>query len=121
MPVRLMCGDRGFGNKDAQKALAGEEPARKDHVASKSVVEFEEQMEDAQFRESQQRRAQTEGRVGIIKNVFMPGRSLSKGMDSRRQELSWIMLSHNLRVLACKRIAERKAREVRRKALDRTG
>ena len=65
--------------------------------------------------------AQTEGRVGIIKNVFMDGRSLSKGMDSRRQELSWIMLSHNLRVLACKRIAEKEARESRRRALRKTG
>jgi len=121
MPVRLMCGDRGFGNTDTQRALAEEEPARKDHVASKSVVEFKAQMEDCDFRESQQRRAQTEGRVGIIKNVFMSGRSLSKGMDSRRQELSWIMLSHNLRVLACKRIAEKQAREIRREALAKTG
>jgi hypothetical protein len=121
MPVRLMCGDRGFGNKDAQRALAREEPARKDHVASKSVVDFTEQMEDCDFRESQQRRAQTEGRVGIIKNVFMSGRSLSKGLDSRRQELSWIMLSHNLRVLACKRIAEKQARESRREALAKAG
>ncbi len=118
--VRLMCGDRGFGNMEIQRTLAEQDPARKDHVAAKSVVEFEEQMNDDEFRESQQRRAQTEGRVGIIKNVFMSGRSLSKGLDSRRQELSWIMLSHNLRVLACKRIAEKKARESRREALART-
>jgi hypothetical protein len=121
VPVKLMCGDRGFGNTDKQRDLAGQDPARKDHVASKSVVEFEAQMEDDDFRDSQQRRAQTEGRVGIIKNVFMSGRSLSKGMDSRRQELSWIMLSHNLRVLACKRIAEKQVREQRRRALAKTG
>jgi len=40
---------------------------------------------------------------------------------TRRQELSWIMLSHNLRVLACKRIAEKEARESRRRALRKTG
>jgi len=119
--VKLMCGDRGFGNKENQRILAEQDPARKDHVAAKSVVEFDEQMKDAEFRESQKRRAQTEGRVGIIKNVFMSGRSLSKGMDSRRQELAWIMLSHNLRVLACKRIAEKQAREIRREALAKTG
>jgi len=121
MPVKLMCGDRGFGNADTRATLATQEPSRKDHVASKSVVKFEEQMEDDAFRESQQRRAQTEGRVGIIKNVFMSGRSLSKGLDSRRQELSWIMLSHNLRVLAAKRIAEKAARESRREALAKAG
>lgn len=121
MPVKLMCGDRGFSNEDTRRNLAEDDPARKDHVASKSVVKFNEQMQDAGFRESQQRRAQTEGRVGIVKNVFMDGRSLSKGMDSRRQELSWIVLSHNLRVLACKRIAEKQARESRRRALRKTG
>ena len=121
MPVKLMCGDRGFSNEATQRILAEDDPARKDHIASKSVVKFNEQMKDAEFRESQQRRAQTEGRVGIIKNVFMSGRSLSKGMDSRRQELAWIMLSHNLRVLACKRIAEKQARENRREALAKTG
>jgi len=120
MPVKLMCGDRGFSNADTQRGLAGQDPDRKDHIASKSVVEFEAQLEDENFRESQQRRAQTEGRVGIIKNVFMPGRSLSKGLDSRRQELSWIMLSHNLLVMARKRIAEKQARQSRREALART-
>ena len=121
MPVSLMCGDRGFANKKMQTLLSEKDPARKDHIASRSVVEFEAQMKDDGFRESQRRRSQTEGRIGIIKNVFMSGRSLSKGMDSRRQELSWIMLSHNLRVLASKRIAEEKARESRRKALAKTG
>lgn len=121
MPVKLMCGDRGFSNEGTQRKLAEDDPVRKDHIASKSVVKYNEQMKDVEFRESQQRRAQTEGRVGIVKNVFMDGRSLSKGMDSRRQELSWIMLSHNLRVLACKRIAEKEARESRRRALRKTG
>ncbi len=119
--VKLMCGDRGFGNKENQRILAEQDPARKDHIAAKGVTEFAEQMTDAEFCESQRRRAQTEGRVGIIKNVFMSGRSLSKGLESRRQELCWIMLSHNLRVLACKRIAEKQAREERRRALAKTG
>ncbi len=76
MPVGLMCWDRGFGNKEIQRDLAEKDPARKDHIASKSLVEFNEQMEDSEFRESQQRRAQTEGRIGIIKNVFTPLRSV---------------------------------------------
>ena len=121
VPVLLMCADKGFSNKAVQEELSGKEPARKDHVASKSVEKFSGQLEDGQFRASQKRRAQTEGRIGIIKNVFMSGRSLSKGLVSRRQELAWIMLSHNLRVLARKRIGEKKNREIRRQALDKAG
>jgi len=120
-PVLLVCGDRGFSNKKTQFELSEEEPARKDHIAVKSVAEFETQLLDDEFRTSQRRRAQTEGRIGIVKNVFMSGRSLSKGLDSRRRELSWIMLSHNLLVLARKRIGEKENREARREARTRTG
>jgi hypothetical protein len=120
-PVLPVCGDRGFSNKKTQFELSEEEPARKDHIAVKSVAEFETQLLDDEFRTSQRRRAQTEGRIGIVKNVFMSGRSLSKGLDSRRRELSWIMLSHNLLVLARKRIGEKENREARREARTRTG
>ena len=121
VPVLLVCGDKGFSNKKTRIQLSESEPERIDHIASKSVTEFAEQLEDGEFRASQQRRAQTEGRIGILKNVFMPGRSRSKGLASRRQELEWIMLSHNLRVLACKRIREKANRDKRREARARAG
>jgi len=72
-------------------------------------------MEDSEYRASQKRRAQTEGRIGILKNVYLNGRSLSKGLESRRQEMSWIILAHNLNKLAQRRIAEQKSREEKRK------
>lgn len=59
MPVRLMCGDRGFANKAIQQNLAEEDPERKDHVAARGVAEFAEQMKDGEFRKSQTRRGQT--------------------------------------------------------------
>lgn len=110
--LKLICADRGFSSKEKQAKLAGDAPERKDHITLKSVPELKQAMKDTGFRDSQKRRAQTEGRVGIIKNAYMPGRSLSKGLDSRRQELSWIMLAHNLRKLANKRIFEKEAREL---------
>lgn len=115
IPLKLISGDRGFSCREGQAKLAGDDPGRKDHITPKSVPELKQAMEDAQFRDSQKRRAQTEGRVGIIKNAYMPGRSLSKGLNSRRQELAWIMLAHNLGKLANRRITEREERERLRK------
>jgi hypothetical protein len=46
------------------------------------------------------RRAQTEGRIGILKNVFI-GESLSgKGYAHQRLEVAWSILAHNLWVIA---------------------
>ena len=53
--------------------------------------------------------------MAIITNAYQRGRNLSKGLESQRQELRWVMLAHNLRILSRKLIAERKAREDDRK------
>ncbi|MDF1712637.1 MAG: hypothetical protein P1U90_10395 [Akkermansiaceae bacterium] len=68
---------------------------------------------DPDFCRSQTRRAQTEARVAIITNNYQGGRSLSKGLESKRQELRWVMFAHNLRILSRKLLAERAAREER--------
>jgi len=55
---------------------------------------------DDSFRAAQKRRAQTEGRIGILKNVFI-GDSLSgKGYNHQRIEIAWSILAHNLWILA---------------------
>ena len=115
-----MCGDRGYVSKREQSRVGKSRTGLKDHITPKNPFELREKMKDAEFRDSQKRRAQTEGRIGIIKNVYLSGRSLSKGLESRRQEMSWIMLAHNLNKLAQKRIAEQKAREQKRKTLNLT-
>jgi hypothetical protein len=78
-------------------------------------VKLAEKMKDPEFRKSQTRRAQTEARIAIITNNYQRGRSLSKGLDSQRQELRWVMLAHNLRILSRKLIAEEREREKRRR------
>ncbi len=64
--------------------------------------------------ELQRRRAQTEGRVGIVKNVFLGGRMRGKGFAHRELTVIWTVLTHNLRVLARLRLAA--AAEARRAA-----
>jgi hypothetical protein len=48
----------------------------------------------------QRRRAQTEGRIGILKNVFLGGRIRGKGFAHRELTVTWTVLVHNLWVLA---------------------
>ncbi len=118
--ITKMCGDRGYVSKREQARVGKSRPEIKDHITPKNPFELRDKMKDSEFRDSQKRRAQTEGRIGIIKNVYLSGRSLSKGLESRRQEMSWIMLAHNLNKLAQKRISEQKAREKKRKILELT-
>lgn len=57
-------------------------------------------MEDSTFRKIQKRRAQTEARIGILKNAFL-GRPLrSKGFAHREKAVAWAILAHNLWLLA---------------------
>jgi hypothetical protein len=85
-------------------------------ITPKSPARLRKKLKDPAFATSQKRRAQIEARLGIIiTNNSQPGRSLSKGLDSRRQELRWIMLAHNLRGLARKRRREQAAREASQK------
>ena len=105
--------DRGFSDEKFQKKLTQEYPQLTDHICPRSPTKLAEKKQDPEFRKSQTRRAQTEARVAIIANNYQRGRSLSKGLESQRQELRWVMLAHNLRILARKLLAERAAREER--------
>jgi len=103
--------DRGFSDEKTQAKLALDRPELTDHICPRSPTKLTEKKSDRDFMRSQKRRAQTEARVAIITNSYQRGRSLSKGLESQRQELRWVMLAHNLRLLSRKLIAERKARE----------
>jgi hypothetical protein len=56
--------------------------------------------EDESFAGAQKRRAQTEGRIGILKNVFLQGTPRAKGFKNRELQVDWAVLSHNLWVVA---------------------
>jgi hypothetical protein len=103
--------DRGFSDEKMQAQLAVDRPDLADHICPLSPAKLAEKKGDPGFMRSQTRRAQTEARVAIITNSYQRGRSLSKGLGSQRQELRWVMLAHNLRLLARQLNAERAARE----------
>lgn len=114
--LQKVVADRGFSDEKFQSGLAEERPDLTDHICPRSPAKLAEKKTEPDFRKSQTRRAQTEARVAIITNNYQNGRSLSKGLESQRQELRWVMLAHNLRILSRRLLAERAARERRRTA-----
>ena len=116
--IKVVHGDRGTSSAANSKSLA--EMGVADHLGPKAIAAFREKMREEAFARGQKRRAQTEGRISIFKNRFL-GRPLRmKGLDNRKQAVSWAVLSHNLWVLARLRIAQeeerRRQEEARKKA-----
>src|SRR5206468_3591388 len=90
--------DRGFDNLVNREGLA--EDGICNGVCPRSPTALKKRMRSPKFRELQRRRAQTEGRIGIIKNVFLRGRPRCKGFTNRKLTITWTVLVHNLWVLA---------------------
>lgn len=90
--------DRGYSSPTNDKYFV--ENTISNHVCPKAVKALEEKLNDDAFRKNQTRRAQTEGRVGIIQNNFLGKPFRSKGFLSRDIHTSWTVLAHNLWVLA---------------------
>jgi hypothetical protein len=96
--IRALGTDRGFCSAANQALLAAKEIY--DGICPKHPVRLKERMEEERFAQLQRRRSQTEGRMGIFKNVFL-GRPLrAKGFEHREMAVSWQVLTHNLWVLA---------------------
>jgi IS5 family transposase len=96
--LKALGADRGFDSQANQAALA------KEHiyngVCPRSPQQLQQRNASWKFKKLQRRRAQTEGRVSIIKNVFLGGRVRSKGFAHRELTVTWTVLVHNLWVLA---------------------
>ena len=112
--LKLVVGDRGFSEVKTETRIAKNSPYLTNHIFPKPTKLHREKRKDPEFVRSQKRRAQTEARIAILTNNYQRGRSLSKGIASQRMELHWVMLAHNLRVLAQKRLAEERARSLDR-------
>ncbi len=91
-------GDRGFDSADNRGYLGSR--VIENNICPKSVEALREKLRDASFCEKQKRRGQTEGRIGIVKNVFLGSPLRSKGFISRQMSVAWAVLSHNLWVIA---------------------
>jgi hypothetical protein len=101
--------DRGFWSKDITDFLKDKKIYN--GVCPKPPEIMIENTKKSRFRNLQKRRAQTEGRIGILKNVFL-GRPLrNKGFQHRERAVAWAILAHNLWLLSCLPQAEEKIRK----------
>jgi hypothetical protein len=92
--------DRGFCSKHNERVLR--KGTITNGICPKSPVELENRLTDESFVSLQKRRAQTEGRTGIFKNVY-PGRPLRcRDVKHKQQIAAWSVLTHNLWLLAGK-------------------
>jgi hypothetical protein len=90
--------DRGFDSATNQKAL--EDSDIYNGVCPRSPHQLKELGRSWKFKKLQRRRSQTEGRVAILKNVFIGQPMRSKGFKHRELTVSWVVLTHNLWVMA---------------------
>jgi len=90
--------DRGFSSPKNEKYFAAHNILN--HVCPRAVKALQMKLQDEIFRHHQTRRAQTEGRIGIIQNKFLGNPLKSHRFLSREMHISWAVLAHNLWVLA---------------------
>jgi hypothetical protein len=103
--LKAISTDRGFYSQANQEAL--EEDDIYDGICPRSPQELKERGRSWKFKKLQRRRSQTEGRVAILKNVFVGRPMRSKGFENRALTVTWAVLTHNLWVMARMSLAER--------------
>jgi hypothetical protein len=87
-------GDRGLWSQENARYLKGK--GIFNALCPRDPAELGKRMKTKRFRTLQRRRAQTEGRIGILKNAFL-GRPLNtKGFENREGAVTWAVLAHNL-------------------------
>lgn len=107
LAIAKVWGDRGLASQDNSAMLAHRQIG--DGLCPRDARELARRLESEEgFRAGLKRRAGTEARVGVFKNVFL-GRPLpAKGFGHRELAVGWAVLSHNLWVAA--RLAEAAAK-----------
>ena len=96
--LKAVAADRGFDNEVNRVGLA--EEGIYNAVCPRSPQQLRERSGSWKFKRLQRRRGQIEGRISIVKNVFLSGQVRSKGFTHRALTVTWTVLVHNLWVLA---------------------
>lgn len=96
--IKSLTGDRGCQSEKNDKFLAAKNIYSA--LCPRSPLELAEKMQDTKFRKFQKRRAQTEGRIGILKNNFIGGDLCERTFDDKEITVTWAVLTHNLWVIA---------------------
>ena len=99
--------DRGFASAANSRTLkAG---GTFDGLCPRKPTELNRRMKGAKFARLQRRRAQTEGRIGILKQGFLGRPMRAKGFEHRKLALAWGVLTHNLWMFARMRKTKKKS------------
>jgi hypothetical protein len=96
--VSAVATDRGFASAANSRALA--ESDTFDALCPRRPAELHQRMKEKKFARLQRRRAQTEARIGILKQGFLGRPMRAKGFAHRELALAWGVLTHNLWMLA---------------------
>ena len=99
--------DRGFYSAANSRTLR--EGGTFDALCPRPPALLRERMKEAKFARLQRRRAQTEGRIGILKRNFLGRPMRAKGFEHRELALAWGVLTHNLWMLARMRKVKKQA------------
>jgi hypothetical protein len=70
------------------------------NICPRNPHELIERLQSEEFRFHQNRRSQTEGRIGILKNKFTGSPIKNKKFEYKEISVAWAVLTHNLWVLA---------------------
>ncbi len=112
MDVKTAWGDRGLTSKDNSVMLESREI--RDGFCPRDISELSDKLaNEPGFRQGLKRRAGTEARIGIFRNVFCGRPLLAKGFKHRELAVGWAALTHNLWVVARMAEAEKKRKEAR--------
>jgi hypothetical protein len=106
--------DRGFATADNSRTL--KEGGTFDGLCPRKPAELHRRMKGAKFARLQRRRAQTEGRIGILKHGFLGEPMRAKGAQHRELALAWGVLTHDLWMLARLRKVKKKPAALREAA-----
>jgi hypothetical protein len=96
--LKAVVGDRGFDSQRNRNGL--DLRGIYNGLCPRDPRQLQERNRSWKFKRQQRRRAQTEGRISILKNVFLGRRLRSKGFEHRQLTVTWTVLVHNLWVLA---------------------
>jgi hypothetical protein len=108
--VKQVWGDRGLASKFNSAMLERREIC--DGFCPRDVTVLADKLANEEgFRDGLKRRAGTEARIGIFKNVFLGRPLLAKGFKHRELAVGWAALTHNLWVVARMAEAEKKRKE----------
>ena len=96
--IKVLSADRGFDTQ-ATRALL-EEKGVYNVLCPKDPKELARRLkEEPEFKKILKQRGSIEGRISILKNVFLWGTPKAKGYENRSMQVVWAVLSHNLWIL----------------------